>query len=150
MLKTTGRILLIVIMFSGMIGTVIPQKTKQPKGDPFAIVPAGRRERLKYRLAEFIEYQRKKQWDKVFDMLADHFKKSGTTILTKEDFLKKRLYNRVSKFTPTGAMGSIDGSEGFELFGCGRFGFEDNYEAALEAYYVNGDWYFSTINAIFS
>jgi hypothetical protein len=47
-------------------------------------------------------------------------------------------------------METPNGYGGFLIFGCGHFGFEDNYEAAVEAFYENGDWYFSTVSAVFS
>ena len=140
-------LLTLCLVFLAIGGTSISIPA-QSKRDPFEAIPEGRRERLKYRLAEFIEYQRKKQWDKVFDMLAEQYKKSGTSVLTKEEFIKKRLYNRVSKFTPAGAIKLPEGFDGFIIDGCGRFGFEDNYEAAVEAYYENGEWFFSTITVV--
>ena len=70
------------------------------KPDPFAAVPSSQRERLKSRLAEFVDYHRAKHWSRAYDLLAERDKNSAVGGLSRDRFLKDKLYSRVREFTP--------------------------------------------------
>src|SRR5262245_23706575 len=110
------RILLIALLISPIVveGTPIQQKA-----DPFAVVPPSQGERLKSRLAEFVEYHRTNQWDKVYDLIAERDKNSVEGGLPRDVFLKKKLYSRIRKFTPKSVQKMDD--NWWMMWGCGNF-----------------------------
>jgi len=137
-MKAVALIIMLAIG-SGSIGAV----SSDQKPDPFANVPESQRERLKSRLAEFVEYHRTKQWNKVYDLIAERDKNAVEGGLPREVFLKKKLYSHVRKFTPKSVQKMED--DWWMVWGCGTFDRGGSMEAAVEAYLQDGDWYFSDI-----
>jgi len=115
----------------------------QQIADPFADVTPSPRERLKSRLAEFVEYHRTKQWDKVYDLIAKSVKNAVEDGLPRDVFLKKKLYSRIGKFTPKSVQKMDD--DWWIVWGCGTFDRGGAIESAVEAHLEDGDWYFSDI-----
>src|SRR5262245_33178402 len=134
------RILLIALLISLSFVEGIPA---QQKADPFAAVPPSQGERLKSRLAEFVEYHRTKQWDKVYDLIAERDKNAVEGGMPRDVFLKKRLYSRIRKFTPKSVLKMDD--NWWMVEGCGTFDRGGAMESAVEAYLQDGEWYFSDI-----
>jgi hypothetical protein len=60
-MKCTLIMTLALLISSGFLVASSAQKP-----DPFADVPLSQRERLKSSLAEFVDYHRAKQWNKVY------------------------------------------------------------------------------------
>src|SRR5215510_11508761 len=134
------RILLIALLISPIVveGTPIQQKA-----DPFAVVPPSQGERLKSRLAEFVEYHRTNQWDKVYDLIAERYKIAVEGGLPRDVFLKKKLYSPIRKFTPKSVQKMDD--NWWMVEGCGTFDRGGAMESAVEAYLHDGEWHFSDI-----
>jgi hypothetical protein len=134
----------LLIMISLVLGsTVVGTTSNAQKADPFADVPSSQRERLRLRLVEFIDYHRTKQWNKVYDLLAERDKNAVEGGLPRDIFLKKKLYSTVRKFTAK-SLQKMD-NDWWTVWGCADFDRGGNMEAALEAYLQDGDWYFSDI-----
>ena len=132
------------LIFMLAIGTsffAAPSNVQKP--DALADVPAAQRERLKSRLSEFVELHRSKQWARVYDFISEQSKNESEVRLTRERFLKEKLYSRVRRFTPRSATKMDDGW--WMLWGCGSFERGRSMEAGVEAYFQDGDWYFSDI-----
>jgi hypothetical protein len=113
------------------------------KPDAFADVPASQRERLKSWLSEFVELHRSKQWNRVYDFIAEWSKNAAESGLPRDRFLKKKLYSGVRRFTPRSVQKMDNGW--WMVWGCGSFDRGRSMEAAVEAYFQDGDWYFSDI-----
>jgi len=134
--RFTAILILLAAQFSAVLGV---QKT-----DPFALVPAVERDRLKMRLAEFVEFHRTKQWERVYDLLAERTKHAAKGGLPKDIFLRKRLYSTVKKFTPK-YIQKINALDSWMIEGCATYDDGDTMESAVEAYEQNCDWFFSDI-----
>lgn len=132
---------LIILLAIG--SSVIGATSKQQKADPFANLPESQRERLKSRLTEFVEYHRSRQWEKVYDLLAERDKIAVEGGLPKELFLKKKLYSSIRKFTPRSVQ-KMD-ETWWTVWGCGTFDRGGSMEASVDAYLQEGEWYFSDI-----
>jgi len=131
-------------MLSLVIGSnLLATKSHGQKADPFADIPSSQRERLRSRILEFVEYHRTKQWNRVYDLLAERGKNAVEGGLPRDVFLKKKLYSTVKKFT-TKSVQKMD-NDWWMLWGCADFGRDGNMEAAFEAILQDGDWYFSDI-----
>jgi hypothetical protein len=117
----------------------------QNKQDPFAAVPPSQRDQLRSRLLEFVAYHRAKDWEKVYDLLAQKGKDRVEGGLSRNRFLKERLNSRFSRFTPKATQYNIQGDAAITIWGCASFDRGGNLEAALDAYLQNGDWYFTEI-----
>jgi len=135
-----GILLIITLAISSSFIEAIPN---QQKADPFVDVPQSQRERLKSRLAEFVEYYRTKQWNKVYDLLAERNKNAVEGGLPRDIFLKKKLYSNIRRFTPKSVQKMED--DWWIVEGCGTFDRGGSMEAGVEAYLQDGDWYFSDI-----
>lgn len=134
-------ILLIALLISSVFVAEAPAPQKVSL---YAAVPTEQRERLKLRLAEFIEYHRTKQWDKVYDFIAEVDKYTVEGEPPRDTFLKQKLYSLINKFTPQLVVRSDDYSS-WIIWGCGSFDQEGEMESGLEASLQDGDWYFSPI-----
>jgi hypothetical protein len=130
---------ILLLMNSFLVGlNLSPQQT-----DPFANVPLSQQERLKSRLTQFVEYHRLKQWDKVYDLLAEQYKNTIEGGLPRDSFMKKRLYSNIRRFTPKFVQKAGEGWLMIE--GCGTFDRGGGIVSLVEAYRQDGDWYFSDI-----
>ena len=117
-------------------GTVLYRQ----KSDPFYRVPSSKRAELKLRLDKFVNYHATQEWDKVYDLLSNQYKKDQG-ILTKDTFLEKKFYSRLNKFVPA-SVEKLGGNRWW-IRGCGTFEVSGSMDTLVEAYYENGDWYFS-------
>ncbi|HEV8368831.1 MAG TPA: hypothetical protein VGQ39_12835 [Pyrinomonadaceae bacterium] len=126
-----------------LIGSAFVGASSGQKPDPFANVPASQRDRLKSRLTEFVDYHRTKQWERVYDLLAERSKQAVEGGLPKDLFLKKKLYSEAKKFTPTSIQKMDD--DWWMIWGCATYQRGGAMESALEAYFQDGNWFFSDI-----
>jgi hypothetical protein len=132
-------LVIMLVITAGFIGA----SSNAQKPDAFADVPASQRERLKSRLSEFVELHRSKNWSRVYDLIAERAKNATEGGMPRDMFLKKKLYSSVRRFTPRSAK-KID-DDWWIVGGCGGFDRGENIEAVVEAYFQDGDWYFSDI-----
>ena len=124
----------------------------------FAVVPEAARARLLERLHLYVDYQRRKEYDKLFELFSDATINKYFHGQSKADFVKayqsgdeRGSSSRVIEFTPTDTEKiSADGAgEFFVVYGRAKVS-EGNKviekkRAAIEAHLQNGDWYFSPI-----
>jgi hypothetical protein len=134
------KLLLAILISLGLVGQALPQQK-----DAFANVPAAQREKLKLRLAEFLEYHRTREWNKVYDLIGEQYKNANSEGLSREIFLKKKLYSTIRKFTPTSVYKLDDSHNWWMVSGCGTFDAGEPIESSVEAYLQDGDWYFSDV-----
>ena len=119
-------------------------------------VPEAERARLLERLHLYVEYQREKDYDKLFDLFSDATKNKYFNGLSKADFVKayqsgdeRGSSSRLIEFTPTDTQKiSTDGNDDlFIIYGRAKVA-EGNKviekkHVSIEAQLQNGDWYFS-------
>jgi hypothetical protein len=113
------------------------------KPDIFASVPEKEQSQLKARLAVFVLYHQEKDWIKVYELLGSQYKNAWTKPADQDEFVKKRLYSSIEKFTPSSVQRMDEGW--WMIWGCGTFRNGGQMTASLEAYFENGSWYFSDI-----
>lgn len=116
--------------------------------DLYKEVPESQRKSLRIRLNKFINIYTKKQWNKVFEMIAPHIKntteeelKVGVLIIRNADFFKDKWHNSTKKFTPKQIVKL--GDDFYKIVGCGTFVGFGQRQSAMDAFYENGTWYFS-------
>ena len=95
-------------------------------------------------MTQFVDYHRTKQWDGVYDMLAERSKESHEGGLPKDVFLVKELYSSVRRFTPR-TVKRMDTDDAWMISGCATYDRGDAIDSALQAYLENGEWFFSDI-----
>ena len=122
----------------------------EPRPDPFAAIPDRHRPELRRRLSGLVAAYRAEQWSKVYRMFSQQFLAGFTDGMSEEKFIQERLYQRVRKFTPKGAV-FLFGGEGHEVWtirGCAeleRRGLNENLEAVVDVSHENGELLFSEI-----
>ena len=137
------RIITTTLVFLILTIGTIQSSFGQRKSELFNEVPAPQRENLETRLYDFIEFHRNKQWEKVYELIGQQYKNATESKLPKDEFLNKKLYSRIEKFTPKSVQKMSDGW--WMIYGCGTFARGGKMEAGVEAYFENGNWYFSDI-----
>lgn len=130
------------------------QINEKDASEVFVTIPPGQRSKLVARLNLFIDLEKNKKWDESYKMISDTFKeniKSGYPLTSYKD--DKNI--KIQKFTAHGlapvsnetvyAIRPIEEiKEHYFIDGCGRFRGGDTSKVVLiEAYWENGDWYFS-------
>ncbi len=148
----TSTFLLMVI--SSVIFAQAPSRTKEEK--VFAAVPQHLRARLIERLNLYIEYERTKQYEKLYDLLWESV--ATPTNLSRDAYVEaskrtiaKGYRSVLLKFKPTDTLvlSLNDEDQGrYDIWGTARVDDgEKIYEknAAIEARWINGEWYFSGV-----
>ena len=120
----------------------------------FAPVDTALRQRLAERLQLYVEYERTHQWEKLYDLTSKQYLENDS----RDEFVKRRRsfsgngFSDMLNFAPQSTVTSYYGIEGnYSIEGCMKVlwkGRVHNWHAGVEAYWENGDWYFSTISAI--
>ena len=151
-----------LLAFSALIMiTPTSAQTKEQKKEQkvFAAIPENLRARLIERLNLYVEYERTKQYEKLYDLLLESVATSNGS--SRDEYVnarKKALaekYRRVLlKFKPTSTLKiSLDekGTDIYQIFGTGKIDdgkeiFEIN--VGIDARLINGEWYFSGEGAV--
>src|ERR1051325_1031980 len=140
--------------------TFVPaySQTKEQKKEQkvFAAVPQHLRARLVERLNLYVEYERTKQYEKLYDLLWEYVVDPNS--LSREDYVnasKKTIaegYRGVLlEFKPTGTIDISVNDEGlirYDIWGTAKVNSEGEIykkDAAIEARWINGEWYFSSV-----
>jgi hypothetical protein len=120
----------------------------------FAPVDAAMRQRLEERLKLFVEYERTRQWDKLYDLVYKPYIHNES----KEAFIRKRKFfsgagaSDTLNFIPEATVTSRVGIEGnYSIEGCLKVrwrGRVRDWFAGVDAYLENGEWYFTEIGTI--
>jgi hypothetical protein len=143
------------LLLAGSLGLPFHSQTKTQ--EPFARVPAPLRERLIQRLKNLIEYQREKQWGKLYTLLSI----ASIQGESKEDFIKRNQHwytevvpdDLILDFHPrdTVAHESSANAGWWTVYGCAKLrkkGHTVELQATVDAYRERGDWYFSQVGVI--
>ncbi len=125
---------------------------KKAETDVFADVPPDKRARLIERFETFVQYYRERNKDKVYDLIGEQAKQYVVGGLSRERFLKEVYLLKLKKFKVE-EVGEWRTEQGkgtgvWSISGCGeynRFGPNEKLLSSLEAYWQDGDWYFSQI-----
>jgi hypothetical protein len=138
-------IFLLAILF------IAPAQARAQNQDIFAEVSVHVRARLTERLKLLIEYDRTRQWERMYDLLSDRFLQGET----KEHLVNRRRYvaeklggDELIVFTPQSITLLHEESGWWLIRGCGEFrqsGRSRRVDTVVEAYLQNGEWYFSQI-----
>jgi hypothetical protein len=133
-------------------------QTKEQKKEQkvFAAIPQNLRARLIQRLNLYVEYERTKQHEKLYDLLWEYVVNPGS--LSREAYVnasKKTIaegYRSILLgFKPTATINLSLNDEGivrYDIWGTAKVNSEGKiYEkdAAIEARWINGEWYFSGV-----
>jgi len=147
---------LMVPLIIVMLGLCVNAQSKEQR--VFDPVPEALRARLIERLNLYVDSQRRKDYDQLFDLFSDATLNKFFHGQSKADFVKayqngdtQGTSSRLIEFTPT-EIEKIAGAGGGELFVIyGRARLCEGGKAiekervAIEAQLQNGDWYFSLI-----
>jgi len=148
---------LLTFLVSGVIVPAYSQTKEQKKEQKiFAAVPEHLRARLIQRLDLYVEYERTKQYEKLYDLLWEYVVNPNN--LSREAYVnasKKTIaegYRSILlEFKPTDTIDlSLDdeGIVSYDIWGIAKVKSEGKvYEkdAAIEARWINGEWYFSGV-----
>jgi len=130
------------------------QISEKEAGEVFGSIPSGQRSKLVERLNLFIDLEKNKKWDEAYKMISNTFKESFKNGYSLKSY-KDDKYIKIQKFTAQGlapvsnetvyAIRPIEErNEQYFIDGCGKFrNGGTSKEVLIEAYWENGDWYFS-------
>ena len=146
----------VAVMFVPAYAQTKEQKKEQKV---FAVVPQHLRARLIERLSLYVEYERTQQYEKLYDLLSDYVVDPNS--LSREAYVdasKKTIgkgYRSILlEFKPTGILDLSIADEGvvrYDIWGTAKVRDEGEvYEkdAAIEARWINGEWYFSGVASV--
>jgi hypothetical protein len=124
----------------------IPVSSQVTNSKKFHAVPRATRDRLVERLNLYIEYERTRQHEKLFNLLSDAY--ISNQHLTRERYLQYRLKDTLVEFKPNAVIKSPirENVNVFEIHGIAKFQRGNKIVAEdrlLEARLQDNDWYFS-------
>ena len=151
-----------LLAFSVLV-VVIPasSQTKEQKKEQkvFAAIPENLRARLVERLNLYVEYERTKQYEKLYDLTLESVATANP--LSRNEYVnisKKAIAERhrsvLLKFKPTSTLNfALDDKDApiYQIFGTAKVDDgEEIYEinAAIDARLINGEWYFSGVGSV--
>ena len=150
------HILLGALNIMMMLGVNAYGQSKEEK--VFDAVPEALRARLIERLQLYVDYQRTKEYEKLFDLFSETTISKFFNGQSKADFVKayqsgdaRGSSSRLIEFTPTDTekITADSGAELFVIYGraklCEGGKAIEKKRVAIEAQLQNGDWYFSPI-----
>jgi len=131
------------------------EEYKEP--DPFTLMSAHHRLQLIERLNVFVEYNRKRQWGRVYDLLAPSYREGMLEAdgrrPTKTDWIETQRQwhskkdNKVLmnfQFEEVHLV-SDDWDQGLRIEGCGEYEGKENQKARVNAFWEDNEWYFTDI-----
>jgi hypothetical protein len=140
-----------------MLTALTTASAQSHTGEPskvFAPVDASQHQRLSERLKLYVEYERTHQWGKLYELTSKWYLEKET----RDEFVKRRAsfsgdgFSDTLDFVPHYTVNSYIGMEGnYSIYGCmkvlwkGRIHY---WQAGVDAFWENGDWYFSSVSAI--
>ena len=151
-----------LLAFSVLV-IIIPasSQTKEQKKEQkvFAAIPENLRAKFVERLNLYVEYERTKQYEKLYDLLLESVATSN--VLSRDEYVnarKKAIAEKrqsiLLKFKPISTLKiSLDDKDTdiYEVFGTGKVDDgEEIYEinAEIDARLINGEWYFSGVGSV--
>ena len=147
LLNCFGWLLIVVCLALPASGQVENSKKFRP-------VPAQLRERLVERFNLYVEYERTRQYEKLFDLLSQEY--ISNQHLTREGYLQSRLLDKLVEFKPRAVTKEparvylkgviIPNLNVYEIIGIAKFQRGAKVveeERLLEARLQDNDWYFT-------
>ena len=152
----TGRLHTRIIGVALMVMMVFVYGQGQSEAQKvFDVVPEAMRARLIERLSNYTEYQRSKQYEKLYDLFSESTIKNLFRGQSKTEFINawqkgdnEGTSRRLIEFTPSYTE-KIGGENGdiYVVYGRSKFceggKVVEKRRTAIEAHLQNGDWYFS-------
>lgn len=149
--------LLIVIAVATCNSAFSQTRERKKEQKAFAAIPQHLRSRLTERLNLYVEYERSRQYEKLYELLEESV--TDQPKFSREEYVaatKKRIaegYRDVLlEFKPTAAINLSlnDEDKAIRYSIWGKAGVDDRgriseRDAAIYAYWLNGDWYFSGV-----
>lgn len=136
-----------------------PAQNTDPK--TFDAIPPAMRSRLIERLELYVEYQRTKQYDQLYDLLSRSAIQKMFRGQSKAEFTKayqkgddERTSTRIIHFTPTSTakQQDADGATIYLIYGqaslCEMGEFSRRRSIVIRAQLQDGDWYFSSFGNV--
>ena len=155
-LKPVTLMFLRIITIAVVLFLSLPVVAQNPSSQVFAPIDPTLQPHLRERLKLFVQYDRTEQWEKFYDLTY----KPNIKNETRDDFVKRqRLFSsdgasRTIAFTPRNTQKSPEGiSDNFLIEGCLKVNWKGrvhDWRATVDAYFVDGEWYFSDIFTIVS
>ena len=137
-----------------MVCLALPASGQVENSKKFRSVPAQIRERLVERFNLYVEYERTRQYENLFDLLSQAY--ISNQHLTREGYLQSRPLDKLVEFKPraitkTPSSAYVKGYKipninVYEIIGVAKFqrgGKVVEEEKLLEARLQNNDWYFT-------
>lgn len=157
-----------IFVLSVLLSSVVfsnAQISSEEANAVFDLIPLEQRSKLVARLNLFIELEKRKKWDESYEMISSSFKdriQSGRPLKRGYplEIYKDATNIKILKFTPVGivpvsnetvyaAQPIIERKDHYFIEGCGKFRVDgSSSEALIEAYWENGDWYFSDMQLL--
>lgn len=144
----------LLLIISPVIFAQAPSHIKDEKA--FAIVPQQMRERLIERLNLYVEYERTRQYEKLYDLLLESV--ATPTNLSRDAYVEaskktiaKGYRSVLLEFKPTDTLNLSLNDEDivrYDIWGTAKVDDGEKIferDAAIEARWINGDWYFSGV-----
>ena len=135
------------------------EEYKEP--DPFALMSDYHRSRLMERLNLFVEFNRKRRWGQVYDLLAPSYREGMLDVdgrqPTKTDWIEiqQRWHSKTEnkalinfRFEEAHLIVS-EWEQGLRIEGCGEYEGRVNQGARVNAFWEDDEWYFSDIEPIY-
>ncbi len=160
LIKNIFTTLFLLISFLLTIVPAHSQSKEQKKEQKvFAAIPLHLRARLVERLNSYVEYERTKQYEKLYDLLFESVAKPSS--LSREEYVTvskktfaKGYRTNLLKFKPTSTSDFSPDNENkssYQIFGVAKVNNgEEIYEmnAAIIARRINEEWYFSSLASV--
>jgi hypothetical protein len=156
----TTALLLITIVAATFTSAFSQTREQKKEQKVFADIPQNLRARLIERLNLYVEYERSRQYEKLYSLLQE----SGNDQpkFSREEYVaasRKRIAegyrSMLLEFKPTAAinlsLNDDDKAIRYSIWGKARFddgGKSSERDAAIHAYWINGDWYFSGVDEV--
>lgn len=152
-MRKIAAIFSIIFIFSLTLSAQVETKKAE---SVFEEIPAEQRAKLIGRLNLFLENWKNREWEKVYDLIAEGHKQSIGGGLSKERFLREPPLYELKRFTPKTVLAYVEVTKDkghLSIWGCGeykRFLFNEKKESTIDARLQNGEWYFSQISFIYA
>ena len=141
----------VLFVLSIILFVYVTQSNSQciSKGDIFQVIPPENRERLRERLASFLEYKKTGQWGKLYDLFYEKkMKKEAYIKLNNENPSDNQMIEFVPK---TISQGFLNDNNAYLIEGCLTLKLKNKFikeNDIIVAHLVDKEWYFSNFGEV--
>src|SRR5215475_6511197 len=122
----------------------------------FSTIPLSLREKLSARLKLLVEFQRRQQWEELYELLSvlvTQGKEKKEYVRSLQKYYAETPDEALVDFIPRSIIAHKSSAENgwWTIYGCAKFhkkGRDVELHAMVDAYRENGDWYFSQVGVI--